>query len=80
MLYRSDLQNAVGEILDMVAKLINFVPKLKLFVGTTIETESEAEVACASSFVFTGSLQRSSSQHNCAKITLTKLMRDGRSI
>lgn len=44
------------EILDTVAKLINFVPKLKLFVGTTLEIELRAEVACASSFVFTGSL------------------------
>lgn len=39
-LYSSHLLNAVGEILDMVANLINFVPKLKLFLGTTLENES----------------------------------------
>lgn len=36
----------------MVVKLLNFGPELELFVGTTLETELGAEVACASSSVF----------------------------
>lgn len=55
-MYSSHLQNAVGEIFDVVANWINFGPELELFVGTTLEMESGAEVACASSSVFAGSL------------------------
>lgn len=64
----------------MVAKLINFVPKLKLFVGTTSETESGAEVACASSFIFTGSLHWSVHTTVMQKLHQQSLVREGRSI
>jgi len=41
----------------MVAKFTCFGPELELFVGTTSQAESGAEVACASSFAFAGSLR-----------------------